>query len=225
MKLYERIENNNFDEIDKNRAIELIEGGNGHLVYNENYFKLQKENEELKSENRRLKVIRRSTEYGTENIHLITKRDLVEINTNKYFIEIQDRKFVDLKQVYQENEEIRIKNNAIKRENEAYAKNMIRLDNELNLEKEKSKYEWIRQNCLPQELVNKLYIPIQKIKDKIEELQKEYNKLDKQVDEYIKSVKKDVSTYYENKERTLIKQALSYFIDTLQELIEERKEK
>lgn len=42
MKLYERIENNNFDEIDKNRAIELIEGGNGHLVYNENYFKLQK---------------------------------------------------------------------------------------------------------------------------------------------------------------------------------------
>ena len=46
---------------------------------------------------------------------------------------------------------------------------MIRLDNELNLEKEKSKYEWIRQNCLPQELVNKLYIPIQKVKDKIEE--------------------------------------------------------
>lgn len=68
--------------------------------------KLQKENEELKSENRRLKVIRYSTEYGTENIHLITKRDLVEINTNKYFIEIQDGKFVDLKQVYQENEKL-----------------------------------------------------------------------------------------------------------------------
>lgn len=49
MKLYERIENNNFDEIDKNRAIELIEGGNGHLVYNEDYFKLQKENEELRA--------------------------------------------------------------------------------------------------------------------------------------------------------------------------------
>lgn len=108
MKLYERIKNNNFDEIDRNRVIELIEGGNGHLVYNENYFKLQEENEELK-----------------------------------------------------------IKNNAIKRESEAYAKYMIRLDNELNLEKEKSKYEWIRQNCLSQELVNKLYIPIQKIKDKI----------------------------------------------------------
>ena len=50
MKLYERIENNNFGEIDRNRAIELIEGGNGHLVYNENYFKLQKENEELKNQ-------------------------------------------------------------------------------------------------------------------------------------------------------------------------------
>ena len=50
MKLYERIENNNFDEIDRNRAIELIEGGNEHLVYNENYFKLQKENEELKND-------------------------------------------------------------------------------------------------------------------------------------------------------------------------------
>lgn len=69
-----------------------------------------------------------------------------------------------------ENEELRIKNNAIKRESEAYAEHMIRLDNKLNLEKEKSKYEWIRQNCLPQELVNKLYIPVQKVKDNIEKL-------------------------------------------------------
>ena len=68
-------------------------------------------------------------------------------------------------------------------------------------------------------------ILVQKVKDKIEELQKEYNKLDKQVDEYIKSVEKDVSTYYENKERISIMQTLSYFIDTLQELIEEREEK
>lgn len=66
---------------------------------------------------------------------------------------------------------------------------------------------------------------IQKVKDKIEELQKEYSKLDKQVDEYIKSVEKDVSTYYENKERISIMQTLSYFIDTLKELIEERGEK
>ena len=146
MKLYERIENNNFDEIDRNRAIELIEGGNGHLVYNENYFKLQKENEELK-----------------------------------------------------------IKNNAIKRESEAYAEHMIRLDNELNLEKEKSKYEWIRQNCLSQELVNKLYIPIQKVKDKIEELKAQYK-----------------TALEENSTEAFI---LKCQITILQELIEEREEK
>ena len=69
-----------------------------------------------------------------------------------------------------ENEEIKIKNNAIKRESEAYAEHMIRLDNELNLEKEKSKYEWIRQNCLSQELVNKLYIPKSKLKDIIDRI-------------------------------------------------------
>lgn len=71
------------------------------------------------------------------------------------------------KVLLKENEEIRIKNNAIKRESEAYAEHMIRLDNELNLEKEKSKYEWIRQNCLPQKLVNKLYIPKQIVKDNL----------------------------------------------------------
>lgn len=82
------------------------------------------------------------------------------------------------KVLLKENKELKIKNNAIKRESEAYAEHMIRLDNELNLEKEKSKYKWIRQNCLSQELVNKLYIPIQKVKDKISErqfeLQQEY---------------------------------------------------
>lgn len=83
-----------------------------------------------------------------------------------------------IKRLQKENEEVKIKNNAIKRESEAYAEHMIRLDNELNLEKEKSKYEWIRQNCLSQELVNKLYIPVQKVKYKISErqfeLQQEY---------------------------------------------------
>ena len=51
----------------------------------------------------------------------------------------------------------------------------------------------------------------------------DFASLDKQVDEYIKSVEKDVSTYYENKERISIMQTLSYFIDTLQELLEGRK--
>lgn len=39
-----------------------------------------------------------------------------------------------------ENEELKIKNNAIKRESEAYAENMARLDNELNISKIGSDY-------------------------------------------------------------------------------------
>lgn len=66
-------------------------------------------------------------------------------------------------------------------------------------------------------------IPVQKVKDKIEEMQKEYNKLDKQVDEYINDVNKDLAKYYENKEKISIMQTLSCFIDTLQELLEGRK--
>ena len=97
----------NYEEIDTSILLDI---NSKHKILLNLIEKLQKENEELKSENRRLKVIRYSTEYGTENIHLITKRDLVEINTNKYFIEIQDGKFVDLKQVYQENEELKADN-------------------------------------------------------------------------------------------------------------------
>lgn len=123
---------------------------------------LKEENETLKNENRRLKVIRYSTEYGTENIHLITKSDLVEINTNKYFIEIQDGKFVDLKQVYQENKKL----NEYK-------------DN---------------------------YIPVQKVKDKIEELKSNPLKI-KQNDKY----------YYETHAYNKI------IISVLQELIEAKE--
>ena len=170
MKLYERIENNNFDEIDKNRAIELIEGGNGHLVYNENYFKLQKENENLSRENRKLRTIRYDTAYGVESIYLITKRDLVEINTNKYFIEIQDGKFVDLKQVYQENEK-------------------------LNEYKEN-------------------YIPVEKVKDKIEEIlnNKEYRIVFEGNAEF-------------PDDATIINAQKYIKLEKMQELIEEREEK
>ena len=104
-----------------------------------------------------------------------------------------------------ENEEIRIKNNAIKRESEAYLEHMIRLDNELNLEKEKSKYEWIRQNCLSQELVNKLYIPIQKIKDRIEDK--------------IAEIEADKLNYGED-DWYLESELKGYAIDKLKELLE-----
>lgn len=92
------------------------------------------------------------------------------LEINEVLLKENEQLSTEVNSLKKENEELRIKNNAIKRESEVYAEHMIRLDNELNLEKEKSKYEWIRQNCLPQELVNKLYIPIQKVKDKIEEI-------------------------------------------------------
>jgi hypothetical protein len=100
---------------------------------------LLKENENLESENSRLKVIRYSREYGTENIYLITKSDLVQIDINKYMIEIEDGKFVDLKQIYQENEELKDK----------YA-TFVKMSSEV--------------------IANS--IPVQKVKDKIEKLQK-----------------------------------------------------
>ena len=109
-----------------------------------------------------------------EDIAITIKLITTKFN-NDYSIDNKDKEAIehilsDYKRVLKENEELKIKNNAIKRESEAYAEHMIRLDNELNLEKEKSKYKWIRQNCLSQELVNKLYISIQKVKDKIEYL-------------------------------------------------------
>ncbi len=65
-------------------------------------------------------------------------------------------------------------------------------------------------------------IPKQKVKDKIEEIQIEYNKLDKEVDEYINDANKDLSKYYENKEKIGEMQTLSWCIDNLQELCVEK---
>lgn len=109
--------------------------------------KLQKENENLKSENSRLKVIRYSREYGTENIYLIPKSDLIQIDINKYMIEIEDGKFVDLKQIYQENKEL-------EKENEKLNKLHIQDNKHLDF-------------------IMKHSVPIQKVKDKIEEIDEE----------------------------------------------------
>ena len=132
--------------------------------------KLQKENENLSRENRKLRTIKYDTAYGVESIHLITKRDLVEINTNKYFIEIQDKKFVDLKQAYQENEK-------------------------LNEYKEN-------------------YIPIEKVKDKIEEIlnNKEYRIVFEGNAEF-------------PDDATILNAQKYIKLEKMQELIEEREEK
>ena len=119
-----------------------------------------------------------SREEDIEELKRLLYRNELSQYGKRKLINYYEQQEKDYKRVLKENEELKIKNNAIKRESEAYAEHMIRLDNELNLETEKSKYEWIRQNCLSQELVNKLYIPIQKVKDKISErqfeLQQEY---------------------------------------------------
>ena len=143
-----------------------------------------------------------------------------EFSVGEYDIEIMQHILSDYKRVLKENEELKIKNNAIKRESEAYAENMIRLDNELNLEKEKSKYEWIRQNCLPQELVNKLYIPIQKVKDKIKKEIKyhEENILDIENITMLKG-----KTAKEEAEIEFNKYAIVVLKMMLQELLEGRK--
>ena len=98
---------------------------------------LKKENEELKAENNRLKVIKYDIDYGTESVNLIPKSTLVEINTNRYMIEIEDGKFIDLKQVYQENKTLK----------------------ELHIQDNKH-LDFIMKNS----------IPIQKVKNKIEEI-------------------------------------------------------
>ena len=60
--------------------------------------------EELRKENRKLRIVRNETSYGYENINFITEDRLVSIDKNKYFIEIEEGKFVDLKQVYLDNQ-------------------------------------------------------------------------------------------------------------------------
>ena len=74
---------------------------------------LKKQLEKLRIENDKLRVIRHETKYGMETTYLIPKERLIEINTNKYIVEIENGKFVDLKEVYQENEELKRKNKTL----------------------------------------------------------------------------------------------------------------
>lgn len=148
---------------------------------------LLKENKELKEENNRLKVIKYDIDYGTETVNLIPKSTLVEINTNKYMIEIEDGKFIDLKQVYQENKTLK----------------------ELHIQDNKH-LDFIMKNS----------IPIQKIKDKIEEEIKyhEKNILDIENITMLKN-----KTAKEEAEIEFNKYAIIVLNKMLQELIEEGK--
>lgn len=56
-RLYEKVENNNFFEIDEERASDLIKGGNGHFVFNGIYMDLLEENKQIKAEKEQLELL------------------------------------------------------------------------------------------------------------------------------------------------------------------------
>ena len=138
MKENSKVADTNVGDIEE--AIERLEYIDRTYSYN-NYYSiwdlkcieiLLSDYKRVLKENEKLKNIRYDTPYGTETIHLIPESNLIEINTQKYMIEVDSGKFVDLKQLYLENKK-------------------------LNEYKEN-------------------YIPIQKVKDKIEEIKQEKKK-------------------------------------------------
>ena len=56
-RLYEKVESNNFFEIDEERASDLIKGGNGHFVFNKIYMDLLEENKQIKAEKEQLELL------------------------------------------------------------------------------------------------------------------------------------------------------------------------
>lgn len=132
-----------------------------NIVENQQYYTMRKEIEhykecieKLQKENEKLKNIRYDTPYGTETIHLIPESDLIEINTQKYMIEVEPGKFVDLKQVYLENKELKSRIPSL--ENGTYTgdiegllkleKEIVKRDNEIKqLKEEVSQYKKIKE--------------------------------------------------------------------------------
>ena len=63
------------------------------------------------------------------------------------------------------------------------------------------------------------WIPKQKVKNFLDEINREYNKLDKEIDKQIKDENKD---YFECKEKMAVMQTLAYCRDNLEELLKEK---
>lgn len=151
---------------------------------------LKKQLEKLRIENDKLRAIRHETKYGMETTYLIPKERLIEINTNKYIVEIENGKFVDLKEVYQENEELKEKENKIYKEVQeslAFEKFLIVKERKPDLFNQgrfyisQIIYDILNDVQNPEGIhkENKCiqyidYIPVQIVKEKIEEIQKEY---------------------------------------------------
>lgn len=69
---------------------------------------------------------------------------------------------------------------------------------------------------------NRGWIPKQKVKDVLTEIQKEYEKLDKASDDFLNNKEKTAEDYVLEKERLATMQTLAYCRDNLEELLEEK---
>ena len=223
---------------------------NNRKEYQETYKDIREELKELKKENKELKSVKKECAFredGTEeclwhcsncNKEWLFYEGTPEDNELKYCphcgakvtkyenyiereIEVANKMEEDLiEKLRKENEELKIKNNAIKRESEAYAEKMIRLDIEKQDYFEKYRYHLQQNESLTKEFSN--VIPIQKVKDKIEEEIKyhEKNILDIENITMLKG-----KTAKEEAEIEFNKYVIVVLKKILQELIEEREEK
>ena len=80
-------------------------------------------------------------------------------------------------------------------------------------------YQWGDLDNLKFEEYMKEFIPKQKVKEILIEIQEEYNKLDKEIDKQIKDKNKD---YYKCKENIAIMQTLAYCRDKFEGLLEDK---
>lgn len=129
-----------------------------------------------------------------------------------------DREIQRQKQI---NEEHRKENGLLREEVKELEKNIEKIsesssNNEELIEKLNSG-ETFTVNQLG--FIKKNFIPKQKIKDLLTEIQEEYNKLDKEIDKQIKDKNKD---YYKCKENIAIMQTLAYCRDKFEGLLEEK---
>lgn len=90
------------------------------------------------------------------------------------------------------------------------------------LEEENRIYALNGNNVKLELYIKENYIPKQKVKGLLTEIQKEYEKLDKASDEFLSNEKKTVEDYILEKERLATMQTLAYCRDNLEELLEEK---
>lgn len=92
---------NNNNDIKQEKTSEEEQKNNNNLK--KEIRRLQEKIYKLQEENSRLCLLKERNAYGYNNSYFITEEKLIEIDFNKYFIEIDEGIFVDVKQVYLDN--------------------------------------------------------------------------------------------------------------------------